>query len=201
VQEIDDTAKRILVEPAPAGRVPKFEGEAAPLNDKLTEEMRAVYLSSDEPPYLDKTAKRHLAEGRQEFFALGLDTKHWAAIDGRLYLFPWVGSHKLDTLRLALRYCGLQSEQGRIAVSSPILEGLDPLFQIIRQLSRSAPPADALALLSANLRTAKYDNFLPVDLLREAFARERLDLEALMDVCGLLATEMDQNLAKYTDSY
>jgi hypothetical protein len=114
-----------------------------------------------------------------------------------LYLFPWAGTHKLDTLRLALRYCGLQAEQGRIAVSSPIVDGLGSIFQIMKQLSRSAPPAAALALLSTNLRTAKYDNLLPDDLLREAFAHERLDSEGLMEMCGALITEMNNTASAY----
>jgi ATP-dependent Lhr-like helicase len=189
VKQIDDLAKRILVEPSPAGRVPKFMGEAAPLSDKLGEEIRAVYLSTDIPNYLDKAAKAHLAEGRAEFLSLGLDQRSCIPIDGRMYIFPWAGTRKLDTLRLALRYCGLQVEQGRIALSTAIPEGPEPVFDIIRQLSRTPPPAEALALMSETLRSAKYDNLLPDDLLRLAFASEKLDLGSMIEDCGRLARE------------
>jgi ATP-dependent Lhr-like helicase len=183
VKQVDDLAKRILVEPSPAGRVPKFKGEAAPLSDKLAEEMRAVYLSTDIPEYLDKAAKTHLAEGRAEFMSLGLDQRFCISSDGRMYIFPWSGTQKLDTLRLALRYCGLQVDQGRIALSTPIPDGPEPVFEIIRQLSRTAPPGEALALMSETLRSAKYDNLLPDDLLRLAFANDKLDLDLLVDIC------------------
>jgi ATP-dependent helicase Lhr and Lhr-like helicase len=35
--------------------------------------MRKVYLSSDEPQYLDEKAKELLAEGRETFRTLGLE--------------------------------------------------------------------------------------------------------------------------------
>lgn len=186
VREVDDRAKRILVEPAPAGRVPKFEGEAAPLHDRLVEEMRSVYLGDDVPAYLDSTSKNYLAEGRAEFRRLLLDRQSHVAIDGRLYLFPWVGTRKLDTLRLSLRYCGLQAEQGRIALSVTAPHGIQRALDTIRQIGDSAPPAAAIAHLSENLRSEKYDYLLPEDLLRFAFANDRLDSSSTMDICRKL---------------
>lgn len=184
VNVVDDVAKRITVEPAPAGRVPKFEGDAAPLHDMLVEEMRAVYLDTDVPVYLDAAAKKHLAEGRTEFQALGLDRNYFVARDDRVYLFPWVGTQKLDTLRLSLRYCGLSAEQRRIGIRVTAPDGAEPVLAVIQQLAKSSPPIDALALLSENLRSAKYDYLLPDDLLRLAFAQDRLDLAAGMEICG-----------------
>lgn len=187
VQQVDDTAKCIFVEKAPAGRVPKFQGDPAPLHDRLAQEMRAVYLDNDVPIYLDSTAKAQLAEGRTEFRSLGLDRRDWALQGGRLYIFPWVGTNLLDTLRLALRYCGFVVDQNRISITIAIPGGPSPIQDAIRQLGRAAPPAEALALLSATLRLAKYDNLLPDDLLREAFAHNQLDLAALMALCRKLS--------------
>jgi ATP-dependent helicase Lhr and Lhr-like helicase len=191
VREIDDRAKRILVEPAPAGRVPKFEGESAPLHDHLVEEMRAVYLDDDVPAYLDTAAKAYLVEGRAEFKALGLDRESSILVDGRVYLFPWAGTRKLDTMRLALRYCDLQAEQGRIAVSVAAPDGLEPVFDAIKQLGKNSPPADALALMSETLRSAKYDYLLPEDLLRFQFANDRLDFGVLGDMSQKLTARAD----------
>jgi ATP-dependent Lhr-like helicase len=187
VKQVDDLAKRILVEPSPAGRVPKFLGEAAPLSDRLAQEMRAVYTDTDVPPFLDSVAKAHLVEARSEFAALGMEWDPCVSIDGRMYIFPWVGTEKLDALRLALRYCGLQVEQGRIALSTGIPDGPGTVLEVIRQLSRSTPPSEALALMSETLRSAKYDNLLPDDLLRLAFINDKLDLDALADICRRLA--------------
>jgi ATP-dependent helicase Lhr and Lhr-like helicase len=191
VKEMDDLAKRVLVEPAPAGRVPQFEGDAAPLGDMLAQEMYATYMDAEVPIYLDKTAREHLLQGRAEFKALGLDNKACVLADGRLYIFPWAGSYKLDMLRLALRYCGVCPEQGRIGLSVSVSEGHEQVFRVIRDLAQSTPPGEALALLNDKLRSAKYDYLLPDDLLREAFADERLDLDWLANVCKRLCVSID----------
>ncbi len=189
VREVDDRAKKILVEPAPAGRVPKFEGEAAPINNRLAEEMRSVYLDDDVPVYLDAAARIYLAEGRTAFRELGLDRQSCVAIDGRTYVFPWVGTRTMDTLRLFLRYCGLPMEQGRIALSVAAKDAHERAMDAFRQLSTTSPPTDALALLSETLRAAKYDYLLPDDLLRAAFANDRLDIRGAMQLCARLVDE------------
>ena len=189
VKEIDDTAKRIFVEPAPAGRIPKFEGEAAALHDRLVEEMRNVYIDTDIPIYLDGPAKERLAEGRAEFKALGLEQSDFVATADRVYLFPWAGTEKLDTLRLSLRYCGLRAEQGRIALSVAAPNGPKSVLEAIRRLSEAAPSIDAIALMSDTLRSAKYDYLLPDELLRIAFANDRLDLASAMQICRQLSAQ------------
>ena len=178
VKEVDDRNRKVLVEPAPAGRVPKFEGEAAPLHDRLVQEMRNVYLDTEIPVYLDSAAKAYLEQGRIAFREFGLDKQSCIAVDGRVYLFPWAGTRKLDSLRLCLRYCGLQVEQGRIALSVSAQEGERPVLDALKKLEEAPPPADGVVLLSETLRSAKYDYLLPDDLLRFAFINDRLDIAA-----------------------
>lgn len=187
VKEIDDRAKRVLVEPAPAGRVPQFEGDAAiPVHDRLLQEMHSVYLDTDVPVYLDAQAKAHLEEGRAEFRALALASQPFVVQDDDVYLFPWVGTEKLDTLRLCLRYCGLQVDQRRIGLRVSSDGGPAAVLEAVRQLSQSMPPIDAIALLSDKLRSAKYDYLLSDDLLRTAFARDKLDWAGTMELCRSL---------------
>ena len=187
VASVDDTAKRVLVEPAPAGRLPLFEGEAAALSDELLQEMRKVFLADDIPVYLDATAKSCLAEGRAAFRRLGLDRSCAVLADGRTHLFPWVGTRKLDTLRLALRYCGFKVEQGRIALSIATKPEPPSLAAAISELAASFPPPQALAMMSEKLRNAKYDYLLPDSLLRTTFAQDVLDVEGTVALCRALS--------------
>ena len=71
-------------------------------------------------------------------------------------------------------------------MSTPIPDGPQPVFEIIQQLSRTAPPGEALALMSETLRSAKYDNLLPDDLLRLAFTNDKLNFDLLADICAKL---------------
>ncbi len=185
VVNVDDRARKIFVEPAPGGRVPRFEGEAAPLHDELAAEIERVYRSSEIPAYLDAQAMRHLAEGRENYAQLQLNRRPVISDDGRIHLFPWLGTAKLDTLRLALRYAGLKVEQSRIHLSVG-----DATISLVEEalgaLAAKPPPAETLAFLADNLRTAKFDGFIPDELLREAFIRDRLEIGSLADAVGRL---------------
>ena len=178
VLKIDDRARKAFVEPAPAGRIPKFEGEAAPLHDQLVAEILEVYRDSDVPAYLDPASRQCLSEGREEFNGLGLSKSAVIEDGGRIHLFPWLGTAKLDTLRLALRYAGLTVEHSRIHVSVSNVE-ISRVMEVLRTLAQTQPPAKALTYLADNLRDDKFDGYLPDDLVREAFIHDRLQLDSL----------------------
>jgi ATP-dependent Lhr-like helicase len=178
VREVDDRAKRIIVEPAPSGRVPKFEGEAAPIHDRLAAEILSVYRDTDVPEYLDTTAQRHLAEGRQSFHELKLSDRSIIEWNGRSHVFPWAGTRKLDTLRLALRYNNCVCDQGRIAIS---VSNKSPkeLGAILQSLKDHPPAPKDLAGLAETLIVEKFDRYLTADLLREAFIANRIEAAML----------------------
>jgi len=159
-----------------------FEGDAAPLHDLIVEEMQRVYLDSEEPAYLDTTAKRHLAEGRAAFRELGLDQRSWVVSDSEVYLFPWKGTRLLDALRLALRRWRLDVATHRCCVVVDTTD-LERVFAALRDLVVSSPNPQILAAMDDNLRSAKYDYLLPDDLLRKAVIANRLDLTTLASTC------------------
>lgn len=183
VKDVDDQTRKVFVVPAPAGRVPRFEGDGAPLHDLIVEEMRRVYLDNDEPAYLDTTAKQHLREGRAAFHELGLDRKSWVAHDQQTYLFPWKGTRLLDALRLALRRWRLDvvTHHCCVVVDTPDVERV---FAAVQEIVQSPPNPEVLAAMDHNLRTAKYDYLLPEGLLRRAVVVNKLDVRALAATCN-----------------
>jgi ATP-dependent Lhr-like helicase len=181
VCEVDDRGKRIMVEPAPSGRVPKFEGEAAPIHDRLAQEIFSVYRDNDVPMYLDLTAQRHLEEGRQAFRDLGLVDRSIIDWNGRAHAFPWLGTRKLDTLRLALRYTNCICDQGRIAISVSNKSATE-LTNIVKSIESRPPSADELAVLAETLLFQKFDRYLNADLLRQGFMANRIEAEALPSI-------------------
>lgn len=72
VLELDDRAHKLFAEDTPAGRVPKFYGDAAPIHDVIAVKLNDVYGGSDVPGCQDDIAKRHLEEGRVTFGRAGL---------------------------------------------------------------------------------------------------------------------------------
>jgi ATP-dependent helicase Lhr and Lhr-like helicase len=178
VKDIDDQTRKIFVEPAPAGRVPRFEGDGAPLHDLIVEEMRHVFLDSDEPNYLDSTARQHLQEGRAAFRELGLDRRFWISHDSQIYLFPWKGTRLLDALRLALRRWRLDVATHHCCIVVDTADR-ERIFTALREIAQSPPNPEILAAMDDNLCTAKYDYLLPEELLRKAVMANKLDIAAL----------------------
>ena len=92
VMTVDDRSKVLDVTPHPSARLPKFDRlSVEPLDDRLTEEMRRVYLSDDLPPFLDGPARAFVTEGRAAFRALGLESTHLIASGVDTHVLTWRG--------------------------------------------------------------------------------------------------------------
>jgi ATP-dependent Lhr-like helicase len=173
---VDDERKVISVIPAGGGRPPPFGGGPAPVHDRVREEMRAVYLADDAPPFLDPEAQSLLAEARTEFRRLELHQRAVAPWDRGTLWFPWAGDRVLGTLQLQLRARGLAaSVEGavlRIDSRPP-----DEVMGVVADLAR-AGPADgrSLAEAVAGKQVEKHHAWLSDALLAADYASARLDV-------------------------
>ncbi|HLL46108.1 MAG TPA: DEAD/DEAH box helicase, partial [Longimicrobiaceae bacterium] len=95
VMEVDEEQKVIHLAPAGGGQPPRFGGGGAAVHDRVREEMRAVYLADDAPPFLDGEAQGLLAEARAEFRRLGLGRSALLGWDHGTLWFPWAGDRVL----------------------------------------------------------------------------------------------------------
>jgi ATP-dependent Lhr-like helicase len=173
VQDLDENTKTLIVLPHPGGIVPRFERVGVePADDRLAAEMRAVYLSSDVPAYLDAKAKELLAGGRQTFRELDLKRKAFVTEDRDLHIFLWRGSQATAVFGTALAMAGLAAEVHDFGIT---LEktGLTEIKQILAKLGAMASidPADMAAFVK-NINAGKYRDFVPEDLARGQWARQ-----------------------------
>lgn len=179
VEAVDDKAKVIRVAAAPAGRVPKFQSqEGAPLDDRLVEEMRKVYRSSDRPVFLDAEAWNLLQEGRTAYAALELDRRSIVAHGDDVYIFHWHGTRAAETLRLALAHRNIRTEHDTVGLRAPSTS-IAPVTDALKSLRSAMPSAAELAASVETLHRQKFDHLIPDELLRLAFARSRLDVDGL----------------------
>jgi ATP-dependent Lhr-like helicase len=174
VASVDDAAKVLDVEPHRAGRLPKFDrlyGE--PIHDRLVQEVRTVYLTSDLPSYLDATATRFLSEGRCAFHDLRLNRTRLIPSADDTHVLTWRGSITNSCLAIALTAVGFECEPHDLGVtvahSTP-----EEVQKALRQLT-PVPTPEALSAFVENLRTAKYDELVPEPLLRRLWARAHSD--------------------------
>lgn len=189
VTDVDDEQKVISVVPAGGGRPPSFGGSAAAVHDRVRQEMRAVYLSDDTPPFLDPEAQSLLAQGRTEFRRLELHERSMIPWESGTLWFPWIGDRVLGTLQLQLASCGIPANaEGAALVIGAFAP--DELRVVLRRLA-SAGPADGriLAESVANKHVEKHHVWLSDPLLAADYASGRLDvagaLAAVRTECGL----------------
>jgi ATP-dependent Lhr-like helicase len=134
--------------------------------------MLAVYRGDDSAPYLDKVAAGFLVEGRLAFQGLGLERRRLVEFNRDTHVLTWRGSATNGVLAVVLASLGLDCEAHDIGVTVANATALE-VGRIIDAIT-SVPDLDALAAKVANLRTAKYDEFVPEALLRKGWIQSNL---------------------------
>jgi ATP-dependent Lhr-like helicase len=152
------------------------------LHDVVVTKIREVLSGDKQPVYLDQVAAAHLQEARKTFREAGLERLAVVTDDADLVLFPWKGTKTLDALRLALRQAGVQVTPASISLSVSA-RSRDQLREALQAVSQASHIDGAeLAQFDENLERAKYDSYIPRDLLRHAAALDRLDTSRVPEV-------------------
>jgi ATP-dependent Lhr-like helicase len=186
---LDHRRRLIGLTPASEGDVPEFGGSAIPVSHGVRQEMRGVYRGTEVPPYLDRTARELLADGRAAFRRLELDRRTVLEWEGDTMGFFWVGDAALDALVLALR-------RRRVAcsVEGPALRAyrLAPheVLGHLRALASSPPPEGRDLLRGVkNLAQEKHDRYVPPELLVAEHAARALDVAEAWRAIGSLSEQ------------
>jgi ATP-dependent Lhr-like helicase len=188
VEDIDDKGKTLIVVPHSGGVVPKFERtNIEPAHDRLAAEMRAVYLASDVPSYIDAEAKALLAEGRSVFRDLNLGVKSLVEEDRDLHVFLWRGSQANAVFGATLAMAGLPAESHDFGVTIPkttLMEG-EPLLRKLGQMESLT--STEVADFVENIRVGKFADFIPEPLARAQWARQNADVVKEIPAMALAA--------------
>jgi len=175
VVAVDEQRKVIEVRPAPRGRIPSFSGERGDVHDRIRQEMRAVYLGTAMPPYLDATARDLLTEARAHFSQHGLECRNIVPAGAETVVFTWMGDRTNDTLAIWLKYLGhiAQNEGASVRVFAAEPDTMAALRQIASDL---IPDPVALAAPVKNKLSEKYDWLLDEPLMNAEYASRKLDV-------------------------
>lgn len=173
-----DVERRIVeLEPSPAGRAPRFTGGGADVHERVRQEMKAVYESTDISPFLDPIGRTLLQEGREAYTSYRLNRVPLVEYGSNVALFCWAGDRILDTLLVQLRARELPVERDGIAIVVNDFS-VDALIPHLRALAAQGP-GDALELARtvANKLVEKHHLYLSEELLSLDYASCRLDTE------------------------
>ncbi len=149
----------------------------------LVRKVRSVMKKDDEYPYLSDRCAERLAEIRYIARNSGiLDNLVTPLSDKKYAVFPWVGTRQLVTLHYALLQRKIKNKMPW--VSSLYLEvvfegGKEELERVIRQILVSELDLYSLPLPDKIQINGKYNEFVPMGLLRKQFIEDYLDFEGL----------------------
>lgn len=192
VVAVDVEHRVVQLEPSPAGCAPRFTGGSANVHERVRQEMKAVYESSEVPGFLDQHARELLSEGREAYKGYQLSRVPFVEYDGNVALFCWAGDRVHDTLLIQLRDRDLPVERDGIAVVVNEISGA-ALIPHLRGLA-SQGPADAVQLAGtvANKLIEKHHVFLNDELLSIDYASSRLDPDGAWQACIRAVTQLEQ---------
>ncbi len=185
VVAVNERDKVVELKPAAGGKPPAFtERAAAPVHDRVREEMLRLYQSFELPAYLNAGARELLAEGRENFHRYLLHERSLIQDGSRTLFFPWAGDRVMDTLVLWLASRGLDLTREGVAL---VFEYKTPeaVEAEIRKVASEAPPNPvALAKRALNKVREKFHPWLDEETLAVDYAAGVLDVEGAMAALG-----------------
>lgn len=192
VDEIDPEQRRVHVSPSRGRRPPRFASGQPDIAPHVHARMRALLLAEQVPTYLDETAAEILRRAREAARGTALEVPVQVHGD-QIVLSLWAGTKIHRTLWLALASAGLHIE----AVSDVALELRAAPGEWLPVVRRFVQAPDLVALvrfaeekLSARVTGGeKFDVFLPSELWRRSYGRERLDLDGAVRWAGQILEE------------
>ncbi|MCL2364967.1 MAG: DEAD/DEAH box helicase [Defluviitaleaceae bacterium] len=162
-----------------------FDGE---LHTTLVRRMRDILRSDDMYAYLSESCKERITELRYITRNSGiLDNLVTQVSNKKFAIFPWMGTRQLLTLHYALLDKGVPNKMPwyTCVYIEAIFSGtVQELEEIIRAIARSQLNMYDLPLPDKVQIRAKYNEFIPNDLLRKQFIEDYLDMDGVRAVLG-----------------
>lgn len=184
VEELDVKSKLVFVHPVEGKMEISWPGDYGEIHTKILKRMKKVLTEDAVYPYLKEGARKRLSEARALALRTGLPSSPVIHLGGYSYaLFPWVGTRSFRVVRRVLaslkdrfRISAIDYERCyyitfRMEKGSP-----DELLSAINEALR--PENLDLYSLAASAETPvfdKFDEFIPGELLRKAYAVDRMD--------------------------
>ncbi len=184
VKEVDVPRRLIFVKSVEGKMEISWPGDSGEIHTRLLLAMREVLLSDKQYAYLGDNARARLENARRVAENAGMADRCVVFIGGQSFvLFPWLGTRSFRTMRrLMQKYAGelgisdIQSE-GCCYITFKARDrraGEQLLSAIDNIVSRDG--LDTLSLVGDGECPIfdKYDELIPPELLREAYAADRL---------------------------
>ena len=183
VEELDIQRKLIYVRGVEGKMEVSWPGDYGEVHTRIAERMKQVLSEDTVYPYLKPNAQRRLEVARQVARNTGLLPHSLVHRGGYSWcLFPWLGTRSFRTVRRLI-----QSQAKRFGITGVEYEGCyfisfkmsggsgADLLSTLAELAQEGIDTGALVGSAEIPVFDKYDDYIPADLLRHAYAVDRLN--------------------------
>ena len=195
-----DTARRLVYVKGVEGKMEvSWPGEYGEIHTRIMERMKRVLEEDTVYPYLKPNARHRLDMARRVARNTGMLSHSLVHLGGYTWcFFPWLGTRSFRTLRKMIGSVGAE-----LGISGMDYEGCnylsfrmergsakDLLETLARRFSYEGVTEQDLVSPKELPVFEKYDRYIPGDLLRHAYGRDRLNLpEAKRRIARILQEE------------
>jgi ATP-dependent Lhr-like helicase len=180
-----DVSRRLVYVKGVEGKMEiSWPGEFGEVHTKILERMRKVLTEETVYPYLKENAMQRLSVAREVVKKTGMGERNLVHLGGYTYcLFPWLGTRSFRTLRkmisaiaptlgisgMDFEGCYYMTFRMERSDESGFVRALQAYF------GNNVPDPTSLVSPKELPSFEKYDEYVPGDLLRLAYATDRLD--------------------------
>lgn len=183
VEETDIKRRLVYVKAVEGKMEVSWPGDYGEIHTKILEKMREVLFSEKEYPYLGENAKKRLETARRVAKKAGMHKHSLVRLGGYTWcLFPWLGTRSFRTLRKFItknaekyKISGIEFE-GCYYMSFRMENADDFAFisGLVKEIEENGIDRASLIGTTESPVFEKYDPYVPAELLRLAYAADKL---------------------------
>ncbi len=189
VLEVDVPRKLIFVKSVDGKMEISWPGDSGEIHTRLLVAMRDVLFNSKDYSFLGDNAKRRLENARMVARNAGMNKSLVVFLGGQSYvLFPWLGTRAFRTVRRLLQKCSselgisdIRSEGCCYITFKAKGDGRNIPERINEIIQRDGLDPSALVFDGECPVFDKYDEYIPSELLCDAYAIDRLCPEEVIN--------------------
>jgi len=190
VEELDISHKLVYVKKVEGKMEISWPGDFGEIHTKILKRMKQVLMEDTVYPYLKENAQKRIDQARNTARNTGMLDHSIVHLGGYSWcIFPWLGTRSFRTLR---KYIYKNAKENNI--SGVEFEGcyyitfkmekitdLNFITHMLNQVERSGIDCNALVETGEIPVFEKYDNYVPYELLRKAYAQDKLRADEAED--------------------
>lgn len=188
VTELDVGRKLIYVKPVKGKMEISWPGDYGEIHTKIQQRMRRVLSEDKVYPYLKPNAAKRLAVARHIAKNTGMLDHSVVSLGGMTYcMFPWLGTRSFRTLRktlvknaAALNISNVEFEGCCYITFRYEGESIQKLTDKLYDICKDGVDRESLISKSESPVFEKYDDYIPGELLRLAYAEDRLRTDEMI---------------------